>query len=173
MEFPVNVSAEGNDGEYVVAPYVGAGQNRPATAMPPCSMTAAINALWVGSGKGRRTHLLRAACRHHRSCHYRQRSRLHGRYALSNNTVFSILQDASGNRSIYGINLSGSLFQQQSYIESVQAENFNQAEHFAFNSQFPYMYYSYKDKLYSYNLGTQTLQQTISLPGEGNHDGED
>ncbi|HBB08316.1 MAG TPA: hypothetical protein DCZ73_11260, partial [Bacteroides sp.] len=166
-EFPVNVSAEGNDGEYVVAPYVGAGQNRPADSYAALLYDSS-NQRFMGwdqeKGEGRTCFELPAGtidpATTGKDLVYMEGTR------FSNNTVFSILQDASGNRSIYGINLSGSLFQQQSYIESVQAENFNQAEHFAFNSQFPYMYYSYKDKLYSYNLGTQTLQQTISLPGE-------
>ena len=166
-EFPDNVSAEGNDGEYVVAPYVGAGQNRPADSYAALLYDSS-NQRFMGwdqeKGEGRTCFELPAGtidpATTGKDLVYMEGTR------FSNNTVFSILQDASGNRSIYGINLSGSLFQQQSYIESVQAENFNQAEHFAFNSQFPYMYYSYKDKLYSYNLGTQTLQQTISLPGE-------
>ena len=85
---------------------------------------------------------------------------------FANNTVYTILQDGSGARSVYGINLSNSQFTQQSYIENIQAENFNQATSFAFHSQYPYMFYAYQDKLYTYNLGTQSLQQIITLPGE-------
>ena len=167
-EIPVNMSAEGNDGEYRVAPYVASGKNRPGDT------SAALlydmdNKRFMGWDQDKDEG---------RTCF--ELTDTEGKFSFntgkdfvymegthfSNNTVYAILQDAAGNRSLYGVNLSGSQFTKQDYIENVQAENFNQATSFAFHSQFQYMFYAYKDKLYTYNIGTQTPQQTINLPGE-------
>ena len=168
-EFPINVSSEGNDPEYIVSPRVASGKNRPGdtSAALLYDMT---NKRFMGWDEERNdgtvcfelTADANALFPYNTGKEFVYMEGTH----FANNTVFTILQDGSGARSVYGINLSNSQFTQQSYIENIQAENFNQATSFAFHSQYPYMFYAYQDKLYTYNLGTQSLQQIITLPGE-------
>ena len=77
----------------------------------------------------------------------------------SNGMVYSILEDETGTRSIYGINMSGNGFALEEYIEAVDALEFAQAKHFAFHSQFPLMFYATDKKLYVYNLGTKISKE--------------
>ncbi len=81
----------------------------------------------------------------------------------SNGLVYSILQDDSGNRSIYGINMGGNGFVQELYDANVAAPGFAQAEHFAFHSQFPLMFYAVGNKVYLYNLGTKTSKELTNI----------
>ena len=78
--------------------------------------------------------------------------------------VYAVL-DNGGSRSVLAINLTGDQYVQQNYYENITAENFNVAEHFTFHSLYPYMFYSYGDKVYTYNYATKSLQ-SITLPGE-------
>lgn len=77
----------------------------------------------------------------------------------SNGMVYTILEDESGTRSIYGINMSGNGFNLEEYIDAVDAPEFEQAKHFAFHSQFPLMFYATDSKLYVYNLGTKIAKE--------------
>lgn len=82
----------------------------------------------------------------------------------SNGLVYSVLQDAQGKRSVYGINMSGAGFAQESYYENLNAPNFDKATQFAFHSQFPYMFYSDGKKVYLHNLGTNnTFEMNVGL----------
>ena len=82
----------------------------------------------------------------------------------SDGLVYSVLQDAQGKRHIYGINLSGSRYTQESVYSDITAEHFNEATDYAFHSQFPFMFYSYGNKVYSYNLGSGAVNQVLELP---------
>lgn len=83
----------------------------------------------------------------------------------SNGLVYSILQDAQGKRSIYGINISAAGFRQDLYIENVSAPGFEQATLFAFHSQFPLMFYAVGSKVYLYNLATKTAIEMTNITG--------
>lgn len=83
---------------------------------------------------------------------------------FSNGLVYSVLQDAQGKRHVYGINLAGSRFTQESVYNNIVEENFDVATDYAFHSQFPFMFYSYGNKVYSYNLGTGAMNQVLTLP---------
>lgn len=86
---------------------------------------------------------------------------------FSDGLVYSVLQDEQSKRHIYGINLSGSKFTQESVYNDITAEHFNDATDYVFHSQFPFMFYSYGNKVYSYNLGTNSLNEVLTLdPGE-------
>lgn len=86
----------------------------------------------------------------------------------SGGVVCSVLQDAAGNRSIYGINMGGSTPVQELYIENVDAPGFKEASQFAFDPRFPYLYYSVGSKVYCYNLATKaaTEMQTGLAAGD-------
>ena len=61
---------------------------------------------------------------------------------FSNGLVYAILQDQNGQRHIYGINMGGNGFVQESKYENLQAPGFDQASRFAFHSQFPFLFYA-------------------------------
>ena len=78
----------------------------------------------------------------------------------SNGVVYTILQDKStGKRSIYGINLGGSGYAQELYIEDVSAPGFDEATTFAFDTRFPLLFYGVGNKIYCYNLGTKATTE--------------
>lgn len=84
------------------------------------------------------------------------------RYAVS--TVFSVLQDANGQRSIYGINVSGFMgISQASYDDNITAEHFNDAEHYAFHSISPLTLWSYGNKVYCYDRVLKQLTDVVTL----------
>lgn len=80
----------------------------------------------------------------------------------ANGLVYAILEK-NNQRSIYGINMAGTGFVQEEYIDVVNAPNFNQAKLFAFHSQFPYLFYAVNNKVYLYNLGTKTTTELTNL----------
>lgn len=81
----------------------------------------------------------------------------------SDGLIYSVLQDDENKRHVYGINLSGSKFAQESKYENITAEHFNDATDYAFHSQYPFMFYSYGNKVYSYNLGTNSINEILTL----------
>lgn len=75
--------------------------------------------------------------------------------------VFAILQNGANERYVYGINIAEDEVTQEAAYKITDA-NFLQAEHFAFHSQYPFVYYSVGNKVYSYNLGTGTSNPVIT-----------
>ena len=84
---------------------------------------------------------------------------------FSGGVVYSVLQDAAGQRYVYGINLSGGSFE-QTYCKQVSAPGFGTATQFAFHSQYPYMFYNQGDKVNAYQLVSETVNTPLTLPGE-------
>ena len=66
-------------------------------------------------------------------------------------------------RIVDGLTKIDAIFDQNQSF-SIQAENFNVAEHFAFHSQYPYMFYGYGNKVYTHQLGGTDLTNSIELP---------
>jgi hypothetical protein len=83
---------------------------------------------------------------------------------FSNGLVYSVLEDDQHKRSVYGINLANNALKQECYYDDIKAEHFDDATDYAFHSQFPFMFYCLGNKVYSYNLGTKSLKQVLSLP---------
>ena len=81
----------------------------------------------------------------------------------SNGLVYTILQDGAGRRSIYAINMSGNGFAQEAIYENPNAPGFDQAEHFAFHSQYPLMFYAVGNTIYAYNLGTNSTKEMTDI----------
>ncbi len=168
-EFLANTSVEGNAREYRVAPFIGTGMERPGTTTNALlfdidnkrfigwdQTTAASSGVCYEIPAGG-ANFIPFNCG--QDLVYMEGTR------FANNTVFAILQNEAGERSVCAINLSGDKYTQESYYENIDAENFRQADHFTFHSQYPYMFYSYQNQLYSYNLGTKALKK-ITLPDE-------
>ncbi len=85
---------------------------------------------------------------------------------FSEATTYSILEDDSHNRYVYGISLAGGDLS-QTYYQQINAEGFNNATEFAFHSQYPYMFYNgAENKVYCYHLMNNTVTQPLTLDGE-------
>lgn len=79
---------------------------------------------------------------------------------FSNGLVYAVLQDEAGERYVYGINVAEDAMEQEA-VYKINAPDFGKAEHFAFHSQYPFMYYSVGNKVYSYNFGTGVTNLVI------------
>lgn len=78
----------------------------------------------------------------------------------SNGLVYAVLEDSNSKRHVYGINISGENFKQESIYENISAPHFNEASDYAFHSQYPLMCYSYMNEIYCYNLATGKYVKT-------------
>lgn len=84
----------------------------------------------------------------------------------SNGMVNAILQDDQGKRSIYAMKVSsGSTVVQDFYHENVTAPGFEQATLFAFDPQFPFLFYAVGDNVYRYVLTTKTATEVANIKG--------
>ncbi len=84
---------------------------------------------------------------------------------FSGGVTFAILQDNAGKRHIYGLNYpSQYTIGQHSLINNVSAPEFNQANTFAFSSQYAFTYYAVGNKVYSYDRGTNVTNVVLTLP---------
>jgi len=160
----MNTLKEGTEAEFKVAPYVG------FSWMRPWNSAYQVNALFYDVDNKRFMAFLGKNEKHqlepvqdkdiqetsfktNKDLVYMEGTR------RSNGMVYAVMEDESGTRSIYGINMSGNGFNLEEYIEVVDAPDFEQAKHFAFHSQFPLMFYATDKKLYVYNLGTKLAKE--------------
>lgn len=168
----VNTSEEGKDVEFKVAPYVGFNWTRPWVASYGGNMlfydkTNKRFVIFEGSsnfGPDERMQLNPIpdptgdainlfSYTTGKDLLFMQSTRRSG------GLVCSVLEDAEGNRSIYGINMGGSTPVQELFIDNVAATDFNKATQFAFDPRFPYLYYAVDNKVYCYNLATKTCSE--------------
>lgn len=85
---------------------------------------------------------------------------------FSNGLVYTVLQDNTGHRHVYGINLSGyNSIKKESAYDNITGENFDTATDYAFHSQFPYMFYCKGNKVYSYGLVDNSIKDVLTLDG--------
>lgn len=163
---PINTSSPGGVPGFKVAPFVGFSQVRPGNSSSALFYDI-DNKRFMGF-QGSRRHQLSIlpdpvqklfSFQTGKDMVYMEGTR------RSNGLVYSILQDAQGKRSIYGINMSGAGFAQESYYENITAPGFQQATLFAFHSQFPLMFYAVGNKVYMYNLATQVSYELTNISG--------
>lgn len=88
--------------------------------------------------------------------------------AFNSGDCFTILQDNSGKRYVYVINLAGyyraTSFKQQAMYTDINAENFNVADDYAAHSQYTFLCYVKDNKVYCYDYGKGLLTDTYTLP---------
>lgn len=161
FELPVNTSTRGGKVEYKVAPYIGVSQLRPGNAQSAL-LYDIDNKRFVGWAKaesenGRQIMTPLSdpenklfSFKTGKDLVYMEGTRFSGGVA------YSILKDQSGERSVYAINMGGQEFRQEAVYNTINASEFKQANQFAFHSQYPFMFYAVKDKVYLYDLGTGT-----------------
>lgn len=161
FELPINTSTRGGTPEYRVAPYIGVSKARPGNGSTALFYDI-DNKRFVGWTYGNtadsRQVLYPLSDPDNKKFSFQTGMDLVYMEStrFSNGLVYSILQGADGNRHVYGINMSGNGFVQESVYENIQATNFKDASLFAFHSQYPYMFYAVGNQVYLYNLGTST-----------------
>lgn len=165
--YPINTTLSGE--QFKVAPFVGVNEMRPSQGTRALfydrDNKRFMGATYVSGGDISRMYTLfdpstkLFSFQTGRDMIYMEGTR------RSNGLVYSILQDAQGKRSIYGINMSGIGFKQELYIENVSAPGFEQATLFAFHSQFPFLFYAVGSKVYLYNLATKTATEMTNITG--------
>ena len=85
---------------------------------------------------------------------------------FSNGLVYTVLQDNTGHRHVYGINLSGyNKIVKEAAYDNLSGENFDTATDYAFHSQFPYMFYCKDNKVYAHGLTDNSNKDVVSLDG--------
>ena len=161
FEKPINTSIRGGKPEYKVAPYVGISMARPGNGASALFYDTDNKRFvgWRDKGNSNAKQTLtpltdpenpKFSFNTGMELVYMESTRYSG------GLVYSILQDKAGKRVIYGINMAGNGFSQESLYENLNAPDFDKATAFAFHSKFPYMFYAVKNKVYLHNLGTNT-----------------
>jgi hypothetical protein len=166
----VNVNAQGEKPNYRVAPFVGFSPVRPANSASALLFDRDNKRFMAFSSSSPYT--LRPvedkagslfSFQTGKDLLYMENTR------RSNGLVYSILQDAQGNRSIYGINMGGNGFLPESYYPNLNIQGFKEATMFAFHSQYPIVFYSNGTHLYSYDMSTAVAKEITNWqvnPGE-------
>lgn len=158
FELPLNTTKAGTPPEFRVAPYAGFSEVRPANGTKALFYDIdnkrflgwSRSAYQVMSPLNDPTEGMLFSYQTGKDLVYMEGTR------RSNGLVYAILQDEQNRRSICAVNMGGNGFVQEGYYENVTAPDFEKAEHFAFHSQYPVMFYATPKKVYLYNLGTET-----------------
>ena len=170
FEKPINTSERGGKPEFKVAPYIGISMARPGNGSSALFYDVDNKRFvgWRDAGNANNKQTLtplvdpenaKFSFKTGMDLVYMESTRYSG------GLVYSILQGSDGKRVIYGINMSGNGFAQESAYQDLNAPDFDKATAFAFHSQFPYMFYAVGNKVYMHNLGTNTtlLMDEIKL----------
>ena len=169
--FPLNTTEAGSPAEFKVAPFAGFSWVRPWNGMTPKVVFYDIDNQRFVAFQGdvrdvaqQKVSSIREPSKNKLFSYSTGKDMVYMEGTRrSNGLVYAILEDGVGKRSIYGINVGGYGFIQELYIDEVVAPDFEQAEHFAFHSQFPLMFYAVKNKVYLYNLGTKTAKELTDI----------
>ena len=161
FESPINTSAPVGDPEYRVAPFVGFSPARPgngSTALFYDIDNKRFVGWTYGANEAARKVLFPLADPAGALFSYQTGMELlhmeGTRY--SGGLVHALLKDNDGKRVIYGINMSGNGFAQEAKYENLNAPDLDRATAYAFHSQYPFFFYAAGNKVYLYNLGTNT-----------------
>ena len=170
FESLANTSEELGESEYRVSPYIGCGQSRSDTWFAAGSTAALFfdvdNRRFMKWDGEQTDNILYAVPEDHAD--YIPFNNVGQDLVYMEGTkqdiVYAVL-DNGGSRSVLAINVTGDQYVQEGYYPNITAENFNNAEYFAFDSRYHYMFYGYGDKVYTYNLDTNDVK-SITLPGK-------
>lgn len=87
---------------------------------------------------------------------------------FSNGTVYSVLENEAGERSVFGLGVGGYVYYPSSvnatYEKKITTAGFNKAKFYAFHSQYPYCFYEDGNTIKAYNLMTENLQDALAVP---------
>ncbi len=174
FEFPINTSSRGKAPEYKVEPHVGTTLYRYVSGMQAYGVALMYdkdNKRFIGwdgdgdksggSGKKQTCYPLTGTKEDNKLFSFSTGLNL---VTMLNTltTTHSILQDGD-KRVIYSINVMNKDFKQEGYYKDIAAPNFHVATSYAASSQFPVIYYAYKNKVYAYNYATNEYKESVVL----------
>lgn len=179
FELPINTSSRGSAPEYKVEPYVGTILYRYVSGMKDYGVALLYdkdNKRFIGwdgegdksgeAGRKQRCYPLSGTKEDNKLFSFNTGLEM---VTMLNtlSTTHAILQDGS-KRIICSINVMDKDFKQEGYYTDITAPNFNVATHYAASSQYPVIYYAYKNKVYSYNYATGEYKEAIVLGDNDN-----
>lgn len=171
FEYPINTSTRGEAVEYKVSPYVGTSLSRyfDLQSYGLALLYDIDNKRFIGwNAEGDSQGTKKQIC-------YPLTNPTNKLFDVENTgmdlvcmlnrlgTVLCIMQDG-GKRHIYSFNVTTKDFAHDGCYVDVQATHFADATIFAASSQYPTIYYAYKNKVYSYNYTTNENKEAITLP---------
>lgn len=175
FEMPINTTVRGGAPQYKVEPYVGATLSRYTTGMQQGYGIALLydkdNKRFIGwdsegdtdglLGRKQTTYPLSGLAEDNNLFSFDTGFDL---VAMLNTltTTHCIMQDR-GERYIYSINVMDKTFKQEGCYTEIDAPNFNIATSYAASSQYPVIYYAYKNKVYAYNYATNSYKESVVL----------
>lgn len=174
FELPINTSVRGKDPEYRVEQYVGTTLSRYSVGMQGYGVALLYdkdNKRFIGwdgegdtngaSGRKQTTYPLSSLAGSNDLFSYDTGMDL---VTMLNTltTTHCIMQDGA-KRHIYSINVMDNNFTQEGRYVDIQAPNFDVATSYAASSQYPVIYYAYKNKVYAYNYATNEYKESITL----------
>ena len=169
FENPINTSSRGGAPEYKVAPYVGVSMARPGNSNSALFYDV-DNRRFVGwryNSTSDEANQLLASLETEEAPRFSWTTGMDLVYMestrYSNGLVYAILQDESGKRVVYGINMSGNAFVQEAVYDNLNAPDFDKATTFAFHSQYPFMFYGVGNKVYLHNLGMNRTYEMTNI----------
>lgn len=174
FEFVMNTDQQTNDPTYKVSPFIGSSQARPGNS---------AQALFYDITNKRFMVFNRQLAGNYASGRvlYQPQEPENANYSFvtgmdivdmestrfSDGEVFAVLQDNTGHRHVYGVMVNSTststTMQQGNKYSDIYAESFDDADDYAFHSQYPFMFYCKGNKVYCYDLGTRTLMSTLQL----------
>lgn len=176
FENPINTSSRGGAPEYKVAPYVGVSMARPGNSNSALFYDV-DNRRFVGwryNSTSDEANQLLASLETEEAPRFSWTTGMDLVYMestrYSNGLVYAILQDESGKRVVYGINMSGNAFVQEAVYDNLNAPDFDKATTFAFHSQYPFMFYGVGNKVYLHNLGMNRTYEMTNIALDANEE---
>lgn len=171
FEDPVNTSVRGGTPEYKVAPFVGASLQRSSglSAYGVALLYDETNHRFIGWDSKRDNkqtcYPLEEPAAGDKKFNFHTGSMslvAMLNTAFSQGVTYCIMQDGA-QRHIYAINVTTNDFVQVGSYENISAPDFDKATCFAASSQYPVIYYAYRNKVYAYYLPTGTATEAITL----------
>lgn len=176
FEYPINTSERGKAPEYRVAPFVGRSLQDCGTA-PTFGIALFYdidNHRFIGwdteglttsdnNGKTQKCYPLTDPTDKKFSYQTGNMDLVNMISTANGGNVYCIMQEEA-KRHVYVIKLAspGKFIQVEAY-KDIQAPDFGNADCFAVSSQYPILYYAYKNNIYAYNLATAKVVETVTL----------
>lgn len=166
FEYPMNTDVPGNPATYQVSEFIGTGQSRPGNSYGALYYDI-TNKRFVGWYRYASEPRLLNVLRDPENAKFSFQTGMDIVYmegTAFNNIVWSVLQDASGKRYLYGIIVEGATadFPQEGRYE-INAPDFDTADDYTFHPRTGLMFYSKDNKIYCYSIYNARLLDTLTL----------
>lgn len=169
---PINITVKGRDPEFKVAPYIGYNAIRPKIMSSLAVFFDETNRRFMGfNATTPGSEVLYPLIGSDADNKFNFNIDMNLIYmvgtAYDNGVTFALLKDDAGRYNLAGMSVVANI-KQYNYVEDIQAPELSNAQHFAFHSKFPLMFYAVGNKVYSYNWANNTVSPSpvITLDSE-------